>query len=172
MESDELVEAEKEVAEAGNRIVGLTMAIIAALLAATTLMGHRLHTEEVVVQTQSADGWAYFQAKNTRAQMYAADARLADLSGEKAAGLVEAWNKKAEDERHDAEQIRHDTEQLDKRTEETARRATFFDIAEICLEVAIVLCSVTLLTRTKGFWLSAFVPTLAGVALAVYGLLV
>ena len=32
------------------------MAIGAALLAMVTLMGHRLHTEEVVLQTKSADG--------------------------------------------------------------------------------------------------------------------
>ena len=60
---------------------GLTMAIVAALLASVTLMGHRLHTEETVQQTKAADGWAFFQAKNNRSHMYAADAKLAELIG-------------------------------------------------------------------------------------------
>ena len=68
-----------------QRNIGLTMAIFAACLAVVTLMGHRLHTEEVVLQTQTADGWAYYQAKNTRSQMYAADAKLAGLAGRQAA---------------------------------------------------------------------------------------
>ena len=42
------------------------MAVVAALLASVTLMGHRLHTEETVQQTKAADGWAFFQAKRVR----------------------------------------------------------------------------------------------------------
>jgi len=171
METDELLELGKETGEANERLVGLTMAVIAALLAASTLMGHRLHTEEVVAQTKSADGWAYYQAKNTRSQMYAADAKLAELVGQQGASTAAAWTKKADEERQQADDIRGENERLDRSTEETARRATFFDISEISLEIAIVLCSITLLTKAKLFWRLAFAPTAAGVALAAYGLL-
>ena len=52
------------------------MAIVAVLLALATMLGHRAHTEEGVIQTRAADQWAYYQAKNTRASMHAHFAEL------------------------------------------------------------------------------------------------
>jgi hypothetical protein len=171
MESEELLELHKEAGGSAQKI-GVTMAVSAAFLAMVTLMGHRLHTEEVVMQTKSADGWAYYQAKNNRSHMYANDAKLAELTGAaSAARVVEDWTKKSAEERTQADEIRRDTEALDRETERTARRATFFDLAEIGLEVGIVLCSIALLTRGSLFWYSAFVPIVAGLVLAGVGLL-
>src|SRR5437868_491182 len=99
MESDEVRDASEHALSSGQRSIGVTMAIIAAGLAVVTLMGHRLHTEEVVLQTQTADGWAYYQAKNTRAQMYAADAQLAELFGARGSTLAASWSGKATQEK-------------------------------------------------------------------------
>ncbi len=171
MESEELLEVAEKAGEHHGRLIGLTMAIVAALLACATLMGHRLHTEEVVEQTKAADGWAYYQAKNGRYHMYSADAQLARLSGEKGQALAESWSRKAEEERRDAEEIRQENEKRDRETEAVARRATLFDLAEICLEIAIVLCSVSLLTGTLTFWKVSFLGTAAGVAVGLVGFL-
>jgi len=171
VEAGELLELGKESTHTNERLVGLTMAVVAALLAASTLMGHRLHTEETVAQTKSADGWAFFQAKNSRSQMYAADATLAELIGPHGAAVAAEWRKKAVSERQEADEIRKNNEELDKATEQTARRATLFDIAEICLEIAIVLCSITLLAKTKMFWRLSFLPTAIGALMAIYGFL-
>ena len=46
--------------------VSVTMAILAVLVAVVTLLGHRAHTEEVVLQAKASDQWAYYQAKNIR----------------------------------------------------------------------------------------------------------
>jgi len=168
VETEELIELKEEAR--GARGIGVTMAITAAILAVVTMMGHRLHTEEVVMQTKSADGWAYFQAKNNRFHMYANDAKLAELTGAAgAAPVVADWTKKAEEERKQAGDVQKATEQLDRNTEATARRATFFDLSEICLEVGIVLCSIALLTSTATFWRASFVPMLIGLAIALYG---
>src|SRR6266852_1134789 len=146
MATRELVEIGEQAHGKSGRTIGLTMAIMAAFLAVVTLMGHRLHTEEVVAQTKSADGWAYYQAKNNRYHMYAADAKLAELMGPQGAALAASWSQKAEEEKQQAEEIRQANERLDEETVAAARRATFFDAAEICFEVAIVLCSIALLT--------------------------
>ncbi len=169
MEPQELSEVAEHVHRPLDRIIGVTMAIVAALLAVVTLMGHRLHTEEVVMETKAADGWAYYQAKNGRYHLYAADAQLARLVGPQGVSAAADWTKKAEDERQQAEDIRKDAEHLDAETQATARRANYFDGAEICLEVAIVLCSIALLTGTRAFWLVSFVGTAAGVATAAAG---
>jgi hypothetical protein len=46
--------------------VSVSMAVLAVVVAVVTLLGHRAHTEEVVLQAKSSDQWAYYQAKNIR----------------------------------------------------------------------------------------------------------
>ena len=53
MEPEELAEVSEHAHGKAQRTIGLTMAVIAALLATVTLMGHRLHTEETVQQTKA-----------------------------------------------------------------------------------------------------------------------
>jgi hypothetical protein len=171
MEPQELTEAIERAHGQKERKIGLTMAVIAAFLATVTLMGHRLHTEETVQQTKAADGWAFFQAKNNRYHMYAADATLAELTGPQGASVGKEWRKKSEEERADADRIRRENETLDEETHTIARRATFFDAAEICLEVSIVLCSVALLTGTLLFWRMSFLGAAIGLAVAATGFL-
>src|SRR5205823_700296 len=130
---------------------------------------HRLHTDETVQQTRAADGWAFYQAKNGRYHMYAADAKLAELTGPQGATIAKEWRKKAEEERADADMIRLENEKLDEETHTIARRATYFDAAEICLEVAIVLCSVALLTGTLLFWRLSFLGLGVGVVVSALG---
>lgn len=171
MEPQELLEVAEKADRRQERLIGVTMAIFAALLATVTMYGHRMHTEEVVLQTRLADGWAFYQAKNIRSQMYAADATLADLSGERGAKTAEAWQEKSKKEREEADEIRKENESLDKETQATASRANKFDAAEVCLEMAIVLCSIALLARAQAFWYASFLGAIAGAALAVLGLL-
>jgi hypothetical protein len=171
MEPSELEEVAEKVHGGTQRKIGLTMAIVAALLATVTLMGHRLHTEETVAQTRSADGWAFFQAKNGRYHMYLADSKLAELIGPQGAAISAEWKQKAEQEKKESEDVRKSNETLDEETHGIARRATFFDAAEICLEVAIVLCSVSLLTDSLLYWRVSFVGTVIGFAIAVVGFL-
>src|SRR5579859_104415 len=58
--------------------VSVTMAILAVLVAVATLLGHRAHTEEVVLQARSSDQWAFYQAKNIRRHT---DELFTDLTG-------------------------------------------------------------------------------------------
>ena len=171
MDTENLIDISEHARHQTERKVGLTMAIVAAFLATSTLLGHRLHTEEVVLQTRAADGWAYYQAKNSRYHMYSTDAKLAQLIGPQGAAAAAEWNKKAAEEKEQAEGIRKDNERLDEETRTAARHATFFDASEICLEVAIVLCSIALLTGALAFWYVSFFVTAAGVALGAAGLL-
>src|SRR5436305_5086711 len=49
--------------------VSLSMAVLAVLVAVVSLLGHRAHTEEVVLQAKATDQWAFYQAKNMRRHM-------------------------------------------------------------------------------------------------------
>jgi hypothetical protein len=167
METQELIELGEEARHSLQRRIGVTMAVFAAALAVITLMGHRLHTEEVVLQTKLADQWAYYQAKNTRSQMYANNAQIANLLGGSA--TANDWDDKAKQERQQADDIRHSNEELDRETQATARHATMFDGGEVFVEVAIVLCSIALLTGGLWFWRISFGAALIGFGLAARG---
>src|SRR5271154_7046161 len=66
-EEQELREhAEKAREDKSLAAVSLTMAVLAVFVAVVSLVGHRAHTEEVVLQAKSSDQWAYYQAKNIR----------------------------------------------------------------------------------------------------------
>ena len=66
-EAQELREnAEKAREDRSLAAVSLTMAVLAVLVAVVSLLGHRAHTEEVVLQALSSDQWSYYQAKNIR----------------------------------------------------------------------------------------------------------
>src|SRR5271155_3313741 len=89
--------------------VSVTISVFAVLVAAATLLGHRAHTEELLLQSQATDQWAYFQAKNIRlhevqgiADMLSA---LAPADKEKAEALHEKYKKEVERYEGDKEDI-------------------------------------------------------------------
>lgn len=171
MEVDEIKESSEKAREAGEKTIGLTMAIIAVLLALATMLGHRTHTEEVLIQTKANDQWAYYQAKNIRSHLYQANSDMARLIKGDAA-IADDFGKKAEDQKRGAEAVRVKAEDLEREVEVTSRRAGRFDASEIFLEVAIVLCSITLLTGRRSYWRLSFVSSVVGIAGMVSGFLI
>ena len=69
---NELQEHAEQGAHEGLALVSFSMAILAVLLAVVTLMGHRTHTEEIILHTKTSDQWAYYQAHNIRGYSYEA----------------------------------------------------------------------------------------------------
>ena len=76
---EELKEGAEHAHQSGEKGIGLTMAIVAVLLAIATLMGHRAHTEEGLIQGKIVDEWNFYQAKHSRAHEYGAIAEVAAL---------------------------------------------------------------------------------------------
>jgi hypothetical protein len=79
MNVEEIKEGAEEAHHKGEKGVGLTMAITAVLLAVATLLSHRAHTEEGLLQGKIVDEWDFYQAKHSRAHEYGAIAELAAL---------------------------------------------------------------------------------------------
>ncbi len=153
--------------------VSVTISILAVLVAAVTLLGHRSHTEEILLQTQATDQWAYYQAKNIRRSnvQTAADllSALAPQDKEKAAALREKYQKEVERYEADKEDISEKAKELEKERDLVSRRADRFDGGEGLLEVGLVICSITLLTKRRGFWFGGVFIALAGVTFAASG---
>ena len=171
MDEQELAEAAEKARRPEQKQVGITMAVVAVLLAITTMLGHRAYTEEVLLQTRSNDQWDYYQAKNNRSEMYAADAELALLMRAEGQPAAAEFTKRAEQQKTGAEEVRQSAEKLEEETRIEAKRANYFDLAEVFLETTIVLCSITLLNSSLSYWKISFVSTAVGLLLSIIALI-
>jgi len=156
--------------------VSITIAILAVLVAAVTLLGHRAHTEELLLQGQAMNQWAYYQAKNGRMNT---DQAIADLLGvvttvdkEKAESVSAKYHQEVQRYSEDKDEISEKATELQKERDLYQRRADHFDAGEGILEFALVICSLTLLTNKKFFWFSGMLIGMVGVAVALSSLFV
>ncbi len=180
MNPEELQEGAERAERSGQKVIGLTMAIVAVLLAVSTLLGHRAHTEEVVLQGDRNTQWVNFDTKRMQRTV---DEDLASLSevlpgGEKKAA---EFKEKARIEREGepakngapakegTEKIRERAQELDAEMKLTQRRADRYDASELFLEISIVLCSIALLAEAKLYWRLSFLTTATGIAIAAWG---
>jgi hypothetical protein len=172
-----------------DRRVAMTMAIVAAVLAAVTLLSHREHNatishliESNIKSTEAADQWAFYQAKKGREHLYEAMGDLVAVSStetkssDAAKASLSKWHSNAERYRGDAETIKekaeelqHESKELEKESHHSHIRADRFDLGELGVELAIILCSIAVLTKRKGFWFSGIAFGVLGAAVAVTG---
>jgi len=172
MEAQEVQENAEHAHHAGQKVVGLTTSIVAALLAMATLLGERSHTEEVLLRGEANDQWAYYQAKKIRSHIYEADAQVAKLSGEAGKEVAAELVKKSAKYDADAEEIQKEARSIEEKQKVVTRRADFFNASQLSLWISIVLCSMALLTEMRVYWKVSFITTTIGVLIIVIGFLV
>jgi len=167
-EMQELKEQEEKSQESSMRPVAFTMSVLAVLVAVTTVLGHRTHTEAVLTQNQATDQWNYYQAHKIRSndtELMSDLLGVVTVSNPAAAQKIEKsysdhqakWALELDDTQKKAEA-------LEKRVESAEARANRFDLGEALLEIALVISSVTLLTRLRIYWYLGMVFSLAGVS--------
>jgi len=147
---------------------------MAVLVAGVTLLGHRAHTEELLRQSQAADKWAQYQAKSVRlheTQGFSDVVNLvASMEMGKGDALGEKYLKEVEHYQSDKEDISKEAKDLEAERDLASRRADRFDGGEAFLEIGLVICSITLLTKRKAFWFGGMLIGIAGLVLAATGL--
>jgi Domain of unknown function (DUF4337) len=153
--------------------VSLTISILAVLVAGATLLGHRAHTEELLRQSQATDQWAYYQAKNIRLHEMQG---IVDLLGalapqerKETAEVRDKYVKEIQRYEGDKDDIGEKAREFEKERDLITRRANRFDGAEGLLAMGLVICSTTLLTKRRAFWIGGAVVGLLGVVLALTG---
>jgi Flp pilus assembly protein TadB len=156
--------------------VSLTMAILAVALAIVSLLGHRAHTEETILQNKTSDQWAYYQAKNIRMHEDEIEADrdsiIVATDTQKAAQLRDKYKTEADRYRTDKADIQSEAQKLANETDQAGRRGDRFDLGEVFLEIALVVTSITLLTRRRLFWYSGLIFSAMGVVAALTSLMV
>jgi hypothetical protein len=147
--------------------IGLTTAVAAVLLAIATMLANNANTRKIVIETKVADWWAYTHSNDTNSRIYMANERVAQLHGEERA--AEEFHKLYEGQKKDSDDARIMAQSLEKDSALQQRKAYYCEIAEVCLEVSIVLCSVALLTGLMLFWHASFVSIAVGIGLTAFG---
>jgi hypothetical protein len=153
--------------------VSFTMSMLAVLVAIVTVLGHRSHTEAVLSQARASDQWNFYQAHRLRqydtqltidmlATLPVRDQGSADkvVSGYKS--HLQKWN---EDLTETEKTAREDEEDVHK----AERRADRFDLGEALLEIGLVVTSITLLARQRGYWYMGMCFGAAGLIVAALG---
>jgi len=178
--SEELHELHEHAEEAHHDAtlvpVTVTMAILAVLVAAVSLLGHRAHTEELLNQSRASDHWAEYQAKNIREHTYELFLDLMSTYDTKNNAQAQKVREKyqQEIERYDGqkEEIQGQARDFESEVRLDQRRGNRFDLGEVLLEASLVIASMTLITRRRLFWKLGVLFAAVGLVVASTGLFV
>jgi hypothetical protein len=164
-----------------SRRVALVTAVFAVLLAIAALGGNHAMKEMLLAQQKSSDQWAFYQAKVIREHQYRGQRlRLeADLVERGPAMKPEAREKlEALARKFDEEEKRYNVEKKDieKAAKELEHerdvwqgKDPYFLFAEALLQIAIVMSSVSILSRSRVIFGFSLVLAALGALLALNG---
>jgi hypothetical protein len=170
-EAHELQEhAEHGAHESAMRPVAFTMSVLAVLVAITSVLGHRAHTEAILDQNKATDQWNEYQAKKIRTYntqltsdmlgvVQLADKNGADKIAHDYKTHQDKWTDELKEEKEKAETLAGKVEQAEA-------RGNRFDLSETLLEIGLVITSVTLLTKRRTYWYAGLAAAAAGIIAA------
>ncbi len=156
-----------------DKRVAMSMAIIAASLAAVTMLSHKSHNATLLYQSQATNQWNYYQAKNIRQHEYEAFLLLLgsltkDQSQEAVAQKAQNdWTNQLDKYKTELPEMKKKAEELGKQSQEAHAMAERFDLGELGIELALVFCSLAVLTKRVGFWYGGILVGVIGGIVAV-----
>jgi len=175
-EAHELQEhAEHGAHEASMRPAAFTMSLLAVLVAVTTVLGHRTHTEALLHTINKTDMWNEYQAQKIRSTDTGNTADLMSVLAvadkEKAAAKLKAYADHQDKWAKDFEKDQEKAKEFEEQFEKAEVRGNRFDLAETLLEIGLVVTSVTLLTKSRIYWFLGLGFAAAGILSALSVLL-
>ena len=174
-EIHEFVEGLEKGGEARQYAVSFSISVLAVLVALATVLSHRAHTEAVLQQARATDEWNLYQAKKIRQSNIATTSDLLQVlapSSPTAAAKLEDYRKHTAKWDDDLKESDEKARELETDVIKAEHRASRFDSGEALLQIAVVLASVTLLTRQQVYWLFGLAVGVGGLLFAAAGLLV
>ena len=173
--NEELEEHVEHVKEGFDKVIAGNMAIVAALLAIVSVLGQHYNTEELLRQQQSSDQWAFYQAKDIRRYVAQSTQDVlmqgASPSNKAASAATDRYLKDAARYKTDGAKIQEEARKLERERDESGHKATQFHIGEVFLEVAIVLLSLSILTKRRPLAFAGFASAIFGVVWSTRGFL-
>jgi len=173
-------ELEERRDKAFSRRVALTTAIYAVVLAIASLGGNNAMKEMLLAQQEATNQWAYYQAKVIREHLnrgnkLLVETQLAEPSPWTGAerAKFDALAKKYADEEKRMNSDKKEIEVVAKK-HESARdlnqaKDPYFDYAEVLLQIAIVMATVSIIASSRPVFLTSLALALLGAFLTFNG---
>ncbi|MGA3098299.1 MAG: DUF4337 domain-containing protein [Bryobacteraceae bacterium] len=154
--------------------VGVLAALLAVALAIVTIVSHRTHTEAIMQKSAANDAWAHYQSTRVKYHNLELGQSLIGALGAKGATtekLVADYGAQEKDYEARGRKIQEEAERDDGLAESAEHRALRYDLGEGLLEIGLVLSSLYFISRKRMFPVIGIIAGIAGVAIAVTGLL-
>jgi hypothetical protein len=144
--------------------IALSTATMAVLAALTTLYLGKYTSRTILMQGQETDQWAYYQAKSIKSHTYELQKKNLELelmneAGRMREAVAEQYRKVVADydktiKRYDQEknEIKAEAERLAAEKNVAQNRAANFGYGLIFLQIAIMLSSISAITKEKYLW--------------------
>jgi hypothetical protein len=152
--------------------VGIMAAVLAVLLSIVTIASHRTHTDAIIARSEANDKWQQYQS--TRVKFHSLElgedlvSTFALSHGEGKLKEYEKGKKKYEER---AKDIMGEAREKEHEAEQAEVKALRYDVGEGLLEIALVLSSLYFIAHKKLFPGVGLIAGLAGVLIALTGLL-
>lgn len=156
--------------------IALVTAIFAVVLAITSLGGNNAMKGMLLAQQQSSDQWAFYQSKVMREHLYRTMKEQSEIAlfergrtmsreaRDRYKKLVTTYGEEEARYRTEKIQIESEAKRLETERDVNNSRDPYFDYAEVLLQIAIVLSSISILSRSRlVFFIAAGAAALGGI---------
>jgi hypothetical protein len=183
MEPQEVQEFANQMKESGEsggeslKSISLAISILAVLVAMVTVIGHRTHTEAVLMEARASDQWNEYQAKKIRMDNLSVTVDLLAMQppgGDPAAvhSKINEYKAHIEKWRSDLLEEQNKAQEFEREVSLAERKASRYDLGEALLQIAVVLSSITLFTRNRTYFFLGISVGAVGLLIAASALLV
>jgi len=164
----------EEIHSDADRRVGLAISILAVFLAVIAALGNKSDNDEIVARVNASNTWSYYQAKRNRSFQLEMNQDLIRAVAPNAAltrELTKKYDETAARYKTEGEEITAKAKSLEKEADAAEKKGNGYDIAEVLLQVALVLCSVTILSKNPIFYRGGLAFAAGAIAVFLYSLL-
>jgi hypothetical protein len=158
---------------AGQR-VGIQAALLAVFLAIVTILSHRTHTEAIIKKSDSVDEWQHYQSSRLKFHNLELGERLITVlapNSQDSRAALDQFRKDKQKYTDQAKELQEKAEGKTRESEAAERRALHYDFGEGLLEIALVLSSLYFIARKMLFPIVSLVAGIAGIIVAITGLM-
>ena len=167
--------------KAFTRRVAITTAVYAVMLAIAALGGNNAMKEMLLAQQQASDQWAFYQAKVIREHGYRIQQKRLEVDlAERGSSMMPEVRQQyeallgefaTEAKRYGAEKkdIERDARKLEHERDVKRSQDPYFDFAEVLLQIAIVMSSVSILATSRLLFGISCVMAVCGTLLMLNG---
>jgi hypothetical protein len=144
--------------------VALSSALLAGFAAVASLMAGHHANEAMISQIESSDQWSYFQSKGIKETALTSKAEILDALGK---SVSAADKEKVAQYEREKEQIEKKADELEKVAQTHLRTHEALASSVTMFQIAIAVGAISVLIRSRKFWLASLVIGVIGIAFLV-----